>query len=284
MQRHSAGMPGPFELASQIRRWGEQLGFARVGVARIDLGPDEAHFLDWLAAGFNGEMHYLSRHGTQRYRPAELVPGTLSCVSVRLDYWPAEAAAPADVLSNGRLGYVSRYALGRDYHKMLRTRLQKLCDRIAAAVGPFGHRAFADSAPVLEKALARNAGLGWIGKHTNLIDRDAGSYFFLGEIYVRPRPAGGHRRHRPLRKLQRLPAGVPNRRHRRALPARCQALHFLSDHRTHRLDSARVPPRHRQPHLRLRRLPARMSVEQVRAPHARSGLRRAARPRPRRSS
>jgi epoxyqueuosine reductase len=171
-------------LASEIRRWGEQLGFARVGIARIDLGPDEAHFLDWLAAGFNGEMHYMSRHGARRYRPADLVPGTLSCVSVRMDYWPAEAAAPAEVLSNGRLGYVSRYALGRDYHKVLRTRLQKLCDRIAAAVGPFGHRAFADSAPVLEKALARNAGLGWIGKHTNLIDRDAGSYFFLGEIYV----------------------------------------------------------------------------------------------------
>ena len=184
MQRHTVSTPGPLELASEIRRWGEQLGFARVGIARIDLGPDEAHFLDWLAAGFNGEMHYMSRHGARRYRPADLVPGTLSCVSVRMDYWPAEAAAPAEVLSNGRLGYVSRYALGRDYHKVLRTRLQKLCDRIAAAVGPFGHRAFADSAPVLEKPLARNAGLGWIGKHTNLIDRDAGSYFFLGEIYV----------------------------------------------------------------------------------------------------
>ena len=184
MQRHSASTPGPFGLASEIRRWGEQLGFARVGIARIELGPDEAHFLDWLAAGFNGEMHYMSRHGARRFRPAELVPGTLSCVSVRMDYWPAEAAAPAEVLSNGRQGYVSRYALGRDYHKVLRTRLQELCDRIAAAVGPFGHRAFADSAPVLEKALARNAGLGWIGKHTNLIDRDSGSYFFLGEIYV----------------------------------------------------------------------------------------------------
>jgi epoxyqueuosine reductase len=160
------------------------LGFTGFGVATLDLPADEAFFLDWLRAGFNGEMGYMSRHGVKRSRPKELIPGTVSCISVRMDYWPEESADALGVLGNGNLAYVSRYALGRDYHKVLRSRLQKLCDRIHDAVGPFGHRVFTDSAPVLEKALARNAGLGWIGKHTNLIDRNAGSYFFLGEIYL----------------------------------------------------------------------------------------------------
>lgn len=168
----------------EIRNWGAELGFAKIGVANIDLSVDEAYFRDWLAAGFNGEMEYMSRHGTKRSRPAELLPGTVSCLSVRMDYWPAEAADAASTLSDPSLAYVSRYALGRDYHKLMRSRLQKLCDRIAQTIGPFGYRAFTDSAPVLEKPLARNAGLGWIGKHTNLIDSEAGSYFFLGEIYV----------------------------------------------------------------------------------------------------
>jgi len=137
-----------------------------------------------LRAGFNGEMGYMARHGVRRSRPAELVPGTVSCISVRMNYWPAAAADATAALADGSVAYVSRYAVGRDYHKVLRARLQKLCDRIQGAVGPFGHRVFTDSAPVLEKALARNAGLGWIGKHTNLIDRNAGSYFFLGEIYL----------------------------------------------------------------------------------------------------
>jgi epoxyqueuosine reductase len=174
----------PAELLADIRRWGNELGFARVGVANIDLAADEAHFRDWLRAGFGGEMHYMSRHGSKRTRPAELVPGTVSCISARMDYWPSEAADAQATLDEPSLGYVSRYALGRDYHKLMRDRLQKLCDRIAKCVGPFGYRAFVDSAPVLEKAIARNAGLGWIGKHTNLIDPKAGSYFFLGEIYV----------------------------------------------------------------------------------------------------
>jgi epoxyqueuosine reductase len=169
---------------ADIKRWGADLGFARVGIGNIDLCADEAHFLDWLRAGFNGEMQYMARHGSKRSRPAELLPGTVSCISVRMDYWPAGAAAAAATLADGNIAYVSRYALGRDYHKLLRRRLQTLCDRIGRTVGPFGYRVFADSAPVLEKALARNAGLGWIGKHTNLIDRDAGSYFFLGEIYL----------------------------------------------------------------------------------------------------
>ncbi len=173
----------PATLLTDLREWGRQLGFAHLGVARLDLARDEAHFLDWLRAGFNGEMTYMSRHGVKRSRPAELKPGTVSCISVRMNYWPPAADAAA-TLADRNLGYVSRYALGRDYHKVMRSRLQKLCDRLEGAVGPFGHRVFTDSAPVLEKALARNAGLGWIGKHTNLIDRDAGSYFFLGEIYL----------------------------------------------------------------------------------------------------
>jgi epoxyqueuosine reductase len=174
----------PATLSDSLRRWAAELGFTGLGVTNIELSADEAFFLDWLRAGFNGEMGYMSRHGIKRSRPADLVPGTVSCISVRMNYWPAESADATAALADGEVAYVSRYALGRDYHKVLRSRLQKLCDRIQQAVGDFGHRVFTDSAPVLEKALARNAGLGWIGKHTNLIDRNAGSYFFLGEIYL----------------------------------------------------------------------------------------------------
>jgi epoxyqueuosine reductase len=174
-------------LLADMRRWSAELGFSALGVAALELGDDATHFGEWLAAGFQGAMAYMSRHGTKRTRPAELVPGTVSCISLRMDYWPSDAAgaaSPAATLAAPERAYVSRYALGRDYHKVLRKRLQALCTRIEAAIGPFGHRVFTDSAPVLEKALARNAGLGWIGKHTNLIDRDSGSYFFLGEIFV----------------------------------------------------------------------------------------------------
>jgi len=174
----------PAAIVGQLKIWAKELGFSALGVAAIDLAADEAFFLEWLQAGFNGEMGYMSRHGHRRTRPAELIPGTVSCVSVRMDYWPAEAADAQATLADGELAYVSRYALGRDYHKVLRSKLKILCDRVQALVGPIGHRVFTDSAPVLEKALARNAGLGWIGKHTNLIDRDSGSFFFLGEIYL----------------------------------------------------------------------------------------------------
>src|ERR1035438_5180260 len=160
-----AALLEPHSLLADLQRWSKELGFARLGVANIDLAHDEAHFLDWLSAGFNGEMAYMARHGVKRSRPAELLPGTVSCISVRMDYWPKEAADAEATLADSSLGYVSRYALGRDYHKLMRARLQKLCDRIRHAVGSFGHRVFTDSAPVLEKALARNAGLGWIGKH-----------------------------------------------------------------------------------------------------------------------
>lgn len=156
-------------------------GFAAVGVSGVDLPEDEAHLQRWLDLGYHGEMGYMARHGTRRSRPAELQPGTLRVISARMDYWPADAADATTVLGDARLGYVSRYALGRDYHKVLRQALGRLARDIAART-PHHHRVFVDSGPVLEKPLARNAGLGWIGKHTNLIARDAGSYFFLGEI------------------------------------------------------------------------------------------------------
>ncbi|MBM4214828.1 MAG: tRNA epoxyqueuosine(34) reductase QueG [Gammaproteobacteria bacterium] len=160
------------------------LGFAAIGIAHLDLAEDETHLLRWLAEGRHGDMHYMARHGTRRSRPAELKPGTVCAISVRLDYWPSEATSAEAVLNAPDLGYVSRYALGRDYHKILRNALQDFADRIEAKIGAFGYRVFVDSGPVLEKALARNAGLGWIGKHTNLIYQDAGSWFFLGEIYT----------------------------------------------------------------------------------------------------
>jgi epoxyqueuosine reductase len=171
------------ELAATIKRWGRELGFQKTGIAGIDLPADEQRLLDWLAAGRHGEMEYMQRHGTRRSRPAELVPGTLRVITARMDYWP-DAAPPDAVLADGRLGYVSRYALGRDYHKVLRARLAQLAGRLAAEVGAAGYRALTDSAPVLEKALARDAGLGWIGKHTNLLDRHDGSWFFLGEVFT----------------------------------------------------------------------------------------------------
>ncbi len=167
-----------------------ELGFQQLGIADTELADDEAHLLQWLKTGNHGEMHYMERHGTRRSRPDELVPGTIRVISVRMNYWPAEARDADAILQDPALAYLSRYALGRDYHKMLRKRLQKLADRIAAQTGPFGYRVFTDSAPVLEKALAQKAGLGWIGKHTNLINEQAGSWFFLGELYTNlPLPA-----------------------------------------------------------------------------------------------
>jgi len=171
-------------LARDIRAWGAELGFQQVGIAGVALGEDAAHLRDWLAKGQHGTMDYMARHGDKRERPDALVPGTLRVVSVRMDYGTGEDAAAWDTLADGERAYVARYALGRDYHKVLRNRLQKLADRIAEAAGPFGYRAFVDSAPVLERALARDAGLGWIGKHSCLIHRDAGSWFFLGELFT----------------------------------------------------------------------------------------------------
>ena len=171
------------ELAARLRTLAGELGFQRFGVGTIALGEDEAHLRDWLAQGLHGSMDWMARHGDKRSRPDELVPGTLRVISVGLDYGQDADAAWAN-LADGERAYVARYALGRDYHKLMRQRLQKLADRIAEEIGPFGHRVFVDSAPVQERALARNGGLGWIGKHTCLIDRDGGSWFFLGELYV----------------------------------------------------------------------------------------------------
>ncbi|WP_449447745.1 tRNA epoxyqueuosine(34) reductase QueG [Thermomonas brevis] len=170
-------------LAQRIRDLAHAAGFQRVGISGIDLGEDEAHLLDWLGQGLYGSMDWMARHGALRARPAELLPGTLRVVSVGLDYGKDPDAA-WETLHDGDRAYVARYALGRDYHKLMRNRLQRLADAVQAEIGPFGHRAFTDSAPVLERALARNAGLGWIGKHTCLIDRDGGSWFFLGELFV----------------------------------------------------------------------------------------------------
>ncbi len=171
-------------LVGDIKRWGEELGFQRVGIADTELAAHEAHLLDWLACDHHGTMDYMARHGVMRARPTELVPGTLRVISARMDYFPSGTTQADEVLDDPKLGYVSRYALGRDYHKVLRKRLQHLADRIQSAVGAFGYRAIVDSAPVLEKALADKAGLGWIGKHTNLLSREAGSWFFLGELYT----------------------------------------------------------------------------------------------------
>jgi epoxyqueuosine reductase len=158
------------------------LGFSQLGVATVEIPEDEQHLLRWLQKGYHGEMEYMQKHGSMRSRPHELAPGTVRVVSVRMDYWPAEAVDAETVLADATLGYVSRYALGRDYHKILRRSLARLAEDVCGRIGPFGYRVCVDTAPVLEKALARNAGLGWIGKHTNLIARDAGSWFFLGEI------------------------------------------------------------------------------------------------------
>ncbi|MCK9488696.1 MAG: tRNA epoxyqueuosine(34) reductase QueG [Xanthomonadales bacterium] len=174
----------PEALKAQIRAWGGELGFQALGFTHIDLGQDEQALEHWLALDRHGSMDYMQRHGRKRTRPDELVPGTVSVISVRMDYLPGDAAPMAENLDDPERAYISRYALGRDYHKLIRARLQKLADRIAETVGPFGYRAFTDSAPVLEKPLARNAGLGWLGKHTNLIDSGSGSWFFLGELYT----------------------------------------------------------------------------------------------------
>jgi epoxyqueuosine reductase len=173
-------------LAQRIKQWGGELGFQAVGIADTELSAAQGRLGEWLGRGWHGEMDYMARHGALRARPAALVPGTERVICCRMDYLPEAEPAAEDPLCAG----VARYARGRDYHKVLRARLQKLCDRIEAAAGPFGHRVFADSAPVMEVELAKKAGIGWRGKHTLLLSREAGSWFFLGEIYTSlPLPA-----------------------------------------------------------------------------------------------
>ena len=176
------------DLVAWIRKQARELGFTGVGISNTDLTHAEPGLLSWLEKGFHGEMEYMARHGLLRARPAELVPGTVSIIAVRMDYLPPMAAVPRQVLANPNKGYVSRYALGRDYHKVLRQRLQKLADRLREKLRGTGHaliyRAFTDSAPVLETVVAEKAGLGWKGKHSLLISREAGSWFFLGELFT----------------------------------------------------------------------------------------------------
>lgn len=172
------------ELVTLIKQWGRDLGFQQVGISDIDLQQAEQYLDTWISKQYHGEMDYMQRHGLKRSRPALLQPGTRSIISVRMDYLPETREAMEQQLDNPLHGYISRYALGRDYHKVLRQRLQKLADAITGYAGAFGYRAFVDSAPVLEKAIAEKAGLGWIGKHSNVINRQAGSWFFLGELYT----------------------------------------------------------------------------------------------------
>ncbi len=171
-------------LMDNIRDWACELGFDHIGISDTNLAEHEAYLLNWLQSGMQGDMDYMHKHGTKRSRPDELLPGTVRIISVRMNYLPPDAQDPIQVLENANLAYISRYALGRDYHKVMRKRLQKLADHIQQQVGAFGYRAFVDSAPVLEKALAHKAGLGWVGKHTNLLSEDAGSWFFLGELFT----------------------------------------------------------------------------------------------------
>ena len=171
-------------LKAQIVDWCRELGFSQVGISDVELATAESRLRDWLARRFHGSMHYMQRHGSKRSHPEELVPGTVRVVSVRMDYLTEPQESAIARLDHASAAYISRYALGRDYHKVLRGRLRELARRIEKRVGTFGYRVFVDSAPVLEKALAEKAGLGWIGKHTNLIHRDEGSWFFLGELYT----------------------------------------------------------------------------------------------------
>lgn len=170
-------------LTASIRDWAAELGFQQLGITDVDLSEDAQRLEAYLAAGYHGTMAYMASHGSMRWRPDELLPGTLRVISVRMDYLPQDTQM-AHMLAQSERAYISRYALGRDYHKLIRKRLQQLAEKITQAIGPFGHRAFVDSAPVLEKPLARKAGLGWMGKNTLILNRKAGSWFFLGELFV----------------------------------------------------------------------------------------------------
>jgi len=177
------------ELSSDIKRWGLELGFNHIGITDTDLHAAEAMHQAWIEKGFHGDMDYMAKHGVKRTRPAELVPNTIRVISARLDYLPPNAADTTDILQTQDKAFISRYALGRDYHKVMRNKLQKLCNKIQTELAQyepshFEYRAFTDSAPVLEVALAEKAGLGWRGKHTLLINKNHGSWFFLGEIYT----------------------------------------------------------------------------------------------------
>ena len=172
------------ELLNDLTGWAEDFGFQQLGVSDIDLAEAELALSDWLAEHFHGEMSYMARHGVKRTQPDVLIPGTVRVITVRMDYWPEQSAEPWTVLEDDQQGFISRYALGRDYHKLMRQRLAKLAEKLKAEVGEMSYRVFCDSAPVMEKALAEKSGIGWQGKHSNISNREHGSYFFLGEIYT----------------------------------------------------------------------------------------------------
>ena len=275
----SAEEPDWPALAADIRRWGKALGFQEIGVAGTDLDDEERRLIDWLAAGRHGAMDYMARHGVARARPGELVAGTLRVITARMNYRPPAARASEDVLHDPAKAFIARYALGRDYHKVLRGKLQRLADRIAATIGEFGYRVFTDSAPVMEVALAAKSGIGWQGKHTLLLTRDAGSWFFLGEIYT-DLP---------------LPVTPPQPSHCGSCSACIDICPTGAIVAPYELDARRcisyltielpgsIPEdtaaADRQPCLRLRRLPALLPLEPVRAGCGRAGFRRAQRAR-----
>jgi epoxyqueuosine reductase len=176
--------PDFFQLAAKVRAWGQELGFQQIGITDTGLAEHEERLNQWLALGMHGDMDFMQRHGSRRSRPGELVPGTLRVISARMDYLPESQTDPQLLLQQADKAFISRYALGRDYHKLVRRRLQQLATRMEGEIGAFGYRVFTDSAPVMEKPLAQKAGLGWQGKHTNLITKQAGSWFFLGELYT----------------------------------------------------------------------------------------------------
>ena len=172
------------QLANEIKNWGRALGFQEIGISDTELTREENYFQQWLEHGYHGDMDYMARHGTARTRPGELVPGTVRVISVRLNYQPPHARESWETMEDADAAFISRYALGRDYHKVLRAKLQTLATKIERQIGTFQYRVFTDSAPVMEVSLARKAGLGWRGKHTLLLTREAGSWFFLGELYT----------------------------------------------------------------------------------------------------
>ena len=184
MQNENPHLVNYTALARQIRTWAHELGFQAVGISDTDLSAAENGLLEWLSLGWNGELDYMANHGTKRSRPAELVPGTLRVISLRMNYLPPQARDSWQVMAESDRAFISRYALGRDYHKVLRSRLAKLADKIRGEVAEYNGRVFTDSAPVMEVELARKAGIGWRGKHTLLLTREHGSWFFLGEIYL----------------------------------------------------------------------------------------------------
>jgi epoxyqueuosine reductase len=216
------------KLAQQIKQWGTELGFQQVGITDTDLSASEPKLQAWLDKQYHGEMEWMARHGMMRARPHELQPGTLRVISVRMNYLPANAAF-ARTLKDPSLGYVSRYALGRDYHKLLRNRLKKLGEMIQEQCASLNFRPFVDSAPILERPLAEKAGLGWTGKHSLILNRDAGSFFFSANcsLIFRSHRQPGDGRVRPLRGLHDY---LPHRRDRRTLYRGCPSLYLLSDH------------------------------------------------------